>query len=86
MLGQCKYALITSAAGGIVSDPIILRLAEDRFWLSTSDCDLELWARAIAAHMPFQVEIRDAGVSVIQVQGPKSPRLMVTLKGPTSSI
>lgn len=80
-VGQCKYALITSAAGGIVSDPIILRLAEDRFWLSTSDCDLELWARAIAAHMPFRVEIRDAGVSVIQVQGPKSPRLMVTLFG-----
>ena len=81
MVGQCKYALITSPEGGIVCDPIVLRLAEDRFWLSTSDCDLELWARGVAVHSPMRVEIRDAGVSVIQVQGPKSPRLMANLFG-----
>ncbi|MXX90266.1 MAG: glycine cleavage system protein T [Boseongicola sp. SB0677_bin_26] len=81
MVGQCKYALITSVEGGILCDPIILRLAEDRFWLSTSDCDLELWARGVAVHSPMRVKIRDAGVSVIQVQGPKSPRLMANLFG-----
>ena len=80
-VGQCKYALITSADGGILCDPIILRLAEDRFWLSTSDCDLELWARGVAVHSPMRVDIRDAGVSVIQVQGPRSPRLMTSLFG-----
>ena len=80
-VGQCKYALITSADGGILCDPIILRLAEDRFWLSTSDCDLELWASGVAVHSPMRVDIRDAGVSVIQVQGPKSPRLMTNLFG-----
>ena len=79
--GQCKYALITSPEGGILCDPIILRLEEDRFWLSTSDCDLELWARGVAVLSPMRVEIRDAGVSVIQVQGPKSPRLMTNLFG-----
>ena len=67
-VGQCKYALITSTDGGILCDPVVLRLAEDRFWLSTSDCDLELWARGVAIHSPMRVEIRDAGVSVIQVQ------------------
>lgn len=81
-VGQCKYALITAADGGIVSDPIILKLAEDRFWLSTSDSDLELWANGVAVHSPFRnVTIRDANVSVIQVQGPKSPRLMANLFG-----
>ncbi len=80
-VGQCKYAPITSTEGGILGDPIVLRLAEDRFWLSTSDCDLELWARGVAVHSPMRVEIRDAGVSVIQVQGPKSPRLMANLFG-----
>ncbi|MYF88767.1 MAG: glycine cleavage system protein T, partial [Boseongicola sp. SB0676_bin_33] len=54
-VGQCKYALITSVEGGILSDPIILRLAEDRFWLSTSDCDLELWAKGVAVHSPMRV-------------------------------
>jgi len=64
-----------------VSDPIILRLAEDRFWLSTSDCDLELWAKGVAVHSPFDFSIRDANVSVIQIQGPKSPRLMANIFG-----
>lgn len=80
-VGQCKYALVTAPDGGIVSDPIILKLAEDRFWLSTSDCDLELWAKGVAVHSTMRVEIRDANVSVIQVQGPKSPRLMAQLFG-----
>ncbi|MEM6667833.1 MAG: glycine cleavage T C-terminal barrel domain-containing protein [Pseudomonadota bacterium] len=80
-VNQCKYALITAQDGGIVSDPIILKLAEDRFWLSTSDCDLELWAKGVAVNSPMNVSIRDAEVSVIQVQGPKSPRLMANLFG-----
>ncbi len=80
-VGQCKYALITSVEGGILCDPIVLRLAEDMYWLSTSDCDLELWAKGVAVHSPMRVEIRDAGVSVIQVQGPRSPRLMANLFG-----
>lgn len=80
-VNQCKYALITAPDGGILSDPIILRLAEDRFWLSTSDCDLELWAKGVAVNTKMRVSIRDANVSVIQVQGPKSPRLMANLFG-----
>lgn len=80
-VGQCKYALVTAADGGILSDPIILRLDEDRFWLSTSDCDLELWAKGLAVNAGMDVAIRDAEVSVIQVQGPKSPQLMRNLFG-----
>lgn len=79
--GQCKYALIAAADGGIVGDPIILKLADDRFWLSTADSDLELWARGVAVNSPMKVSIRDADVSVVQVQGPKSPRLMANLFG-----
>ena len=78
---QCKYALITDAAGGILSDPIILRRAEDRFWLSTCDCDLELWAKGVAVHAGMDVTIHDAGVSVLQVQGPQSPSVMCALFG-----
>ncbi len=80
-VNQCKYALITAPDGGIVSDPIILRLDENRFWLSTADCDLELWAKGIAVNSPMRVTIRDADVSVIQVQGPKSPHLMFNMFG-----
>ncbi|MEM7426710.1 MAG: glycine cleavage T C-terminal barrel domain-containing protein [Pseudomonadota bacterium] len=80
-VNQCKYALITSAEGGIVCDPIILRLDEDRFWLSTSDVDLELWMRGVLVNAGMDVRIRDAEVSVVQVQGPKSPKLLAGIFG-----
>lgn len=78
---QCEYALITTPDGGIIGDPIIMRLAQDRFWLSTSDCDLELWARGVAVGAGMDITIRDANVSVIQIQGPKSPHLLSSLFG-----
>ncbi len=81
-VNQCKYALITDQSGGIVCDPIILKLTHDRFWLSTSDCDLELWAKGVAVNAPFKdVAISDANVSVIQIQGPKSPNLVNDMFG-----
>lgn len=80
-VGQCKYALIAAEDGGILCDPIILRLEENRFWLSTSDCDLELWARGVAVGAGLEVRIRDAGISTIQIQGPKSAALMAKLFG-----
>ena len=80
-VNQCKYALITAPDGGILCDPIILRLAEDRFWLSTSDVDLELWMKGVAVNAGMTVSIQDANVSVVQIQGPKSPRLLVNLFG-----
>ena len=72
-VGQCKYAPITAQDGGMLSDPIILRLEEERYWLSTSDWDLEAWAKGVSLNSGMQVSIRDAEVCVMQVQGPKSP-------------
>ncbi len=80
-IGQCKYALLTAPDGGIVCDPIILHPEAGKYWLSTSDCDLELWTKGIAVNAGLEVTIRDAEVSVLQVQGPKSPALMVDLVG-----
>ena len=80
-VGQCRYALITAQDGGILCDPIILRLAEDRFWLSTSDVDLELWAKGVAVNSGLSVNVSDANVAVLQVQGPKSRDLLVDMFG-----
>ena len=80
-VGQCKYALITAPDGGILGDPIILRRGADRFWVSTADCDLELWARGVQTGTDFDVTIADANVSVMQVQGPKSPLLLAAAFG-----
>ena len=71
-VGQCKYVLITDQHGGIINDPILLKLAKDHFWLSIADSDVLLWARGIAVNSGMDVEITEPDVSPLQLQGPKS--------------
>ncbi|MDG2459417.1 MAG: glycine cleavage T C-terminal barrel domain-containing protein [Luminiphilus sp.] len=80
-VGQCKYVLITNAAGGILNDPVLLRVEEDRFWLSLADSDVLLWAQGVATHAGLDVEIREPDVSPLQLQGPKSGDIMAALFG-----
>src|SRR5690625_669952 len=80
-VGQCKYALITLPDGGILSDPIVLRLAEDRFWLSTAEAPLLSWCQALAYWTKMDVQVREADVGPVQVQGPRSLEVMVDLFG-----
>jgi aminomethyltransferase len=79
--GQCKYVTICAPDGGIVNDPILLKLAEDRFWLSLADSDALLYALGVQAFAGLDVEIREPDVSPLQVQGPKSRPLMGKLFG-----
>ena len=80
-VGQCKYVLITNTDGGILNDPIALRLAEDRFWLSLADSDVLLWAQGLAVHSGMDVTIREPAVSPLQLQGPQSRYIMQSLFG-----
>ncbi|MCR9150624.1 MAG: glycine cleavage system protein T [Rhodobacteraceae bacterium] len=80
-VGQCKYVLITNAEGGILNDPILLRLAENHFWLSLADSDVLLWAQGVAVHSGMDVRIGEPDVSPLQLQGPKSGRIMQALFG-----
>ena len=80
-VGRARYALITSESGGIVNDPVLLRLAQDHFWLSTSDSDLLLWAKGVAVNSGFEVEIGEPDVSPVQIQGPKAAGVLEALFG-----
>ena len=71
-VGQCKYVLITDQDGGIINDPILLKLGENHFWLSIADSDVLLWARGVAATAGMDVQICEPDVSPLQLQGPKS--------------
>ena len=71
-VGQCKYVLITDQDGGIINDPILLKLAEDRYWLSIADSDVILWAKGLAVNSGMDVRIDEPDVSPVQLQGPKS--------------
>ena len=80
-VGQCKYILITNAQGGILNDPILLRLAENHFWISLADSDIQLWAQGVAVHSGLDVTICEPDVSPLQLQGPKSGEIMRKLFG-----
>ncbi len=80
-VGQCKYVLITNPDGGIVNDPVLLRLGEDRFWLSRADSDLLLWTQGVAVHANLEVRVAEPDVSALQLQGPKSRAVMEALLG-----
>ena len=80
-VGQCRYILITNSEGGILNDPILLRLAENHFWISLADSDVLLWAQGLAVHSGLDVKITEPDVSPLQLQGPKSGEIMRELFG-----
>jgi glycine cleavage system aminomethyltransferase T len=80
-VGQCKYAPLCDENGGIINDPIILRLANDRFWLSIADSDVNLWVKGIAYGRGFDVRVFEPDVSPLAIQGPKAEDLMADVVG-----
>ncbi len=79
--GQCLYAPLVDEAGGVVNDPVVLKLADDRCWLSLADSDVLLWARGLASAGGFEVAIEEPDVWPLAVQGPKSDDLMAAVFG-----
>ncbi|HMO07758.1 MAG TPA: glycine cleavage T C-terminal barrel domain-containing protein [Paracoccaceae bacterium] len=80
-VGQGKYVALCNHAGTIINDPILLKLADDLFWLSIADSDVELWANAIAAERGLRVEICEPDVSPMALQGPKAEDVVAHVLG-----
>ncbi|MDE0346863.1 MAG: dimethylsulfoniopropionate demethylase [Boseongicola sp.] len=81
-VGDRLYAPITDDTGGLVNDPVLLKLAEDRFWLSAADSDLLLFAKGLALGRGLEVVIDEPDVSPLAIQGPKAEPLLAGLFGP----
>jgi len=80
-VGQGKYVLITAPDGGIVNDPVMLRLGENRFWFALADSDVLLYARGLAANAGLNVELAEPEAYPVQVQGPRSKDVIRDLFG-----
>ncbi|MCH7888746.1 MAG: aminomethyl transferase family protein [Proteobacteria bacterium] len=76
-----KYVILCNQNGGVLNDPVLLRLSEDEFWFSLSDSDLMFWLQGINVGKGFDVDINEIDVAPVQVQGPKSADLMADLVG-----
>ena len=84
-VGQCKYIIITNAAGGVINDPVLLRLGEDHYWISLADSDVMLWAQGVAVNSGLDVHICEPDASPLQLQGPQSGNIMEKLFGESIS-
>ena len=78
-VGQCKYVILTNQKGGILNDPVLLKLDDDRYWFSLADSDVLFWAQGLAHHSGLDVDIVEPDVSPLQLQGPKSRIIMSEL-------
>jgi aminomethyltransferase len=80
-VGQAKYVLVTAPDGGILNDPVLTRMEENRFWLAQASSDTLFYAKGLAASAGMDVEIREADVHPLQIQGPKSKDVVRDLFG-----
>ena len=80
-IGQCMYTVLVDEHGGIVNDPVLIKLAGDRYWLSISDSDVLLWLKGIACGRDLDVDVFMPDVSPLAIQGPKADDLMAEIVG-----
>ena len=80
-IGQCKYFLILSEEGEIINDPVLLRLDSNKYWLSLADSDVLLWAKGVKINSGLDVNITEPDVSPLQLQCPKSRKIMKSVFG-----
>ena len=76
-----RYCILCNEKGGILNDPVVLRVADDEFWFSLSDTDLMLWLQGVNLGRRFDVDIAEIDVCPLQIQGPRSEDLIADLVG-----
>ena len=78
---RARYVILCNHYGGVLNDPILLRLTKDEFWFSLSDSDISFYLQGVNHDKRFNVEIDEIDVAPVQIQGPKSLALMKDLIG-----
>ena len=78
---RARYVILCNQYGGVLNDPILLRISKDEFWFSLSDSDIGLYLQGVNHDTRFDVTIDEIDVSPVQIQGPKSLALMKDLIG-----
>jgi len=80
--GKCLYVPLITENAGLINDPVLLKISENKFWLSIADSDVLLWVRGLALGAKLNVEINEPDVWPLAVQGPKAAQVMAEIFGP----
>jgi len=78
---RARYVILCNTYGGVLNDPILLRISKDEFWFSLSDSDIGMYLQGVNADGRFDCTIEEIDVCPVQIQGPKSKALMKDLLG-----
>ena len=78
---RARYVILCNAYGGVLNDPILLRISEDEFWFSLSDSDIGMYLQGVNADGRFNCTVEEIDACPVQIQGPKSKALMKDLCG-----
>lgn len=79
--GRSRYVILCDEQGGVVNDPILFCLDENRFWLSAADSDILLWIKGASLGLGLDVAVSEVDAWPLQLQGPRSTEVMRTLVG-----
>ena len=79
--GRCSYTFVCDENGEVIVDGIIIYISDEKLWFGVTDGDVELWARGIALHSEYDVQVREADVAPLQIQGPKSRDILRSIVG-----
>jgi len=80
-VGQGQYVPLCDHDGWLINDPVLLKLADDRYWLSVADSDIHLWAAALGRSKGWDVQVSEPDVSPLAIQGPKAVEVTAKLFG-----
>ena len=80
-IGQGLYAPLCDENGNLINDPVLIKFAPDNWWISIADSDVRLWARGLACGFGLDVQVREAAVWPLAVQGPKAQQLVTRVFG-----
>ena len=80
-IGRCYYCPIIDENGNLVNDPVVLKLDENKWWISIADSDVIFFAKGLASGHKFDVKIVEPVVDIMAIQGPKSFALMEKVFG-----
>ena len=78
---RARYVILCNAYGGVLNDPILLRISQDEFWFSLSDSDIGMYLQGVNADGRFNCKVEEIDACPVQIQGPKSKALMKDLCG-----
>ena len=80
-VGSCYYSPLVDKYGKLINDPLIYKLEENKWRVCIADSDVLLFAKGIASAKNFKVDIFEAKIDTLAIQGPKSTKIMEKVFG-----